>query len=170
VVVNESTSESVAEVARSFGVPFHRAAVGERNVVDRMRATAAVIGGEGNGGVIWPAVQYARDAVAGMALVLEKLTRHRAPLSACLREFAAWRSARVALPDRPGLLDQLAARFARRLVAVTAASGYRFEHADGWVTVRRSNTEPVIRVIGEGRTRAFLTWLRSEVESWASAP
>jgi phosphomannomutase len=151
VVVNYSTSAMTEAVCNQFGVPAVRAPVGEVNVVREMRRIDAVIGGEGNGGVILPEVQYARDSLVGIGLVLDLLADTRESLS-CLRD----RLPRMTMLKRavpfgrehlPKLLRQLPCLFPD--ATVLDRDGIRLDWHHGWVHVRMSRTEPVLRVIAE---------------------
>jgi phosphomannomutase len=154
VAVNMSTSRVIEDLARRAGCEFHRSAVGEANVVERMRAVNAVIGGEGNGGVIDPRVGWVRDPFVGMALILNLLADEGRPLSAVIADLPpyAMLKTKVTVP-RERLADALA-----RLpeawpgAAVDRTDGVRIDGPDWWVHVRGSNTEPVVRVIAEAPT------------------
>ena len=157
VVVNMSTSRMAEDLAREYGCPFHRAAVGEANVVAVMRQTGAVIGGEGNGGVIDPRVGWVRDPFAGMAFVLALLAEDRRPLSelvAGLPRYAMLKTKYQVPRDRlPAALAALETRWPE--ARVDRHDGLRLDGADWWLHVRASNTEPVVRVIAEARTEAL---------------
>jgi phosphomannomutase len=154
VVVNMSTSRVVADLAAAAGCEFHRSAVGEANVVDRMRATKAVIGGEGNGGVIDPQVGWVRDPFIGMALVLSLMAEDRVPLSelvAGLPRYAMLKTKFEVPRDRlAGALAALEAKWPD--AKADKLDGLRLDGPDWWLHVRPSNTEPVVRVIGEAPT------------------
>jgi phosphomannomutase len=151
VVTNLSTSLVVDDAARPFGIAVERAPVGEANVVERMLARRAVVGGEGNGGVILPAVHLGRDAPVAAALALALLAERREPVSAVVDAAPRYVivKAKVARPDRP--LDQVYAGLRRRWLdaAADAQDGLRLAWPDRWIHVRPSGTEPVVRVIAE---------------------
>jgi phosphomannomutase len=151
VVVNMSTSRVVEDIAGRFGCPCHRSAVGEANVAEKMREVGAVIGGEGNGGVIDPRVGYVRDPFIGMALILSLLAETGRRLSELVAELPAYTivkdkytTAREWLPE---LFRSLEARWPE--AAVNRLDGLRLDWPDRWVHVRPSNTEPIVRVIAE---------------------
>jgi phosphomannomutase len=151
VVANYSTSLLFDAVAARHGVPAHRAPVGEANVVAMMKDVAAVIGGEGNGGVIVPEIHLGRDAPVAMALVLALLAEEKRPISAILGDLPQYtmRKDKFDLsPDR-GLdnLDTVAALFPDARVDRTDGLYLRWE--DGFLHVRRSGTEPIVRIIAE---------------------
>jgi phosphomannomutase len=141
------------DVARRHAAPLYRAAVGEANVVSKMREVGAVIGGEGNGGVIYPAVHYGRDALVGMALVLELLGERQADLADLVGSLPAYVIDKVevrgAVPDLEALRASLQALFPDATMDLT--DGLKFLWEDAWVHVRRSGTEPLVRIIAEAR-------------------
>jgi phosphomannomutase len=132
-------------------VPFYRAAVGEANVADRMRAVGAVIGGEGNGGVIDPRVGYVRDPFIGMGLVLNLMAETGKKLSELVAELPRYTIVKdkytVARDGLPRLFAALRERWPD--ARADTADGLRLDWADRWVHVRPSNTEPIVRVIAE---------------------
>jgi phosphomannomutase len=144
------------DLARKYDVPFFRSAVGEANVVDEMLRRGAVLGGEGNGGVIDPRVGLVRDSFVGMALVLDAMAARDMPVSAlaaAMPRYAIWKS-KIDLPrDKvPAALDALKHHF--RDATSDRLDGLRldWQHADGngsWLLVRGSNTEPIVRIIAE---------------------
>lgn len=153
VVTNLSTSRVVEDVARSFDAPFHRSPVGEINVARRMQLEGAVIGGEGNGGVILPALHHTRDAPVGAALILQYMADGDRPLS---RAVAAWPAYRIVKTKRSfpgGLLDAAYAALCEDLQAdgEDRSDGLRlsWEKKKAWLHVRPSGTEPVVRLIAE---------------------
>jgi phosphomannomutase len=151
VVINMSTSRVVEDLAARFGVPCHRAAVGEANVVARMREVGAVIGGEGNGGVIDSRVGWVRDPFIGMGLILNLMADTQRRLSELVAELPAYHIVKdkyaVARAQLPGLFAELEKRWPE--AAVNRLDGLRLDWADRWVHVRPSNTEAIVRVIAE---------------------
>lgn len=159
VVVNCSTSGMTAAIAARHGVPCHATAVGEANVVEGMVAAGAVIGGEGNGGVIDPQVVLVRDAAVGMALVLERLATgvSVAELAAGLPRMVMLKETVDLPPDRVAGRG-LGAVDARLVAAFPAArasrlDGLRLDWDTGWLLVRASNTEPIVRLVAEADSR-----------------
>jgi len=151
VVVNLSTTGLIEEVARRHGVKVERTPVGEANVVERLLAVGAVIGGEGNGGVIYPALHPGRDALVGIAMILQALTDRETDLAGLGRNLPP-----VAMVKEKVASDILPAD--EDLAAILAGLGSgRIDDRDGlkwcgdraWVHVRPSNTEPVVRIIAE---------------------
>jgi phosphomannomutase len=151
VVVNMSTSRVTEDVAGQFGVPFYRAAVGEANVADRMRAVGAVIGGEGNGGVIDPRVGYVRDPFIGMGLVLNLMAETGKKLSELVAELPQYTIVKDKYTVARDVLPRLFAALRERWPEAKAdtVDGLRLDWSDRWVHVRPSNTEPIVRVIAE---------------------
>ncbi len=154
VVTNLSTSLVVDDQAAEAGVTVHRAPVGEVNVATAMRAAGAVIGGEGNGGVILPELHLGRDAPLGVALLLQMLVDARQPLSAVVAKYPRYAIIKDKL-DRPAVpLDAVyaALRAAFPDAAADTQDGLRLGWPDRWVHVRPSGTEPIVRVIAEAPT------------------
>ncbi len=165
VVINMSTSRIVEDVAARFGCPCYRSAVGEANVADRMREVGALIGGEGNGGVIEPRIGLVRDPFAGMALVLELMAETNRKLSELVAELPVYHIVKEKLTigaDRlPALFDALTRRWPE--AKIDRLDGLRFDWPDRWVHVRPSNTEPIVRVIAEAPTAGAAQLLCREV-------
>jgi phosphomannomutase len=165
VVVNMSTSRRTAGLAARFGVACHKSAVGEANVVDRMIEVGAVIGGEGNGGVIDPRVGFVRDPFIGMAMVLNLLAETGKPLSALVAELPAYHIVKdkytVAGDRLPALYAAMTAKWPG--VAADWQDGLRLDWTDRWVHVRPSNTEPIVRVIAEAPAAADAEVLCGEI-------
>jgi phosphomannomutase len=149
-----STSRVVEDLATAAGCAFHRSAVGEANVVARMRALGAVVGGEGNGGVIDPRVGWVRDPFIGMALVLSLMAEDGLPLSelvAALPRYAMLKTKCDVPKDRvAAALGALEAKWPT--ARPDRLDGLRLDGPDWWLHVRPSNTEPVVRVIAEAPT------------------
>jgi phosphomannomutase len=154
VVTNLSTSRVVDHVATEFGVPVIRAPVGEVNVAIRMREAGAVVGGEGNGGVILPRLHLGRDAPAGAALILQLLLEDGHALSAIIARRPRYAIVKDKLDRGTGELAGVysALRTTFPDAAVDTQDGLRLAWPDRWVHVRPSGTEPIVRVIAEGPT------------------
>ncbi len=151
VVINLSTSRTTEDVAKAAGVVCHRSAVGEANVVAKMREVGALVGGEGNGGVIDPRVGWVRDPFIGMGLILERMAQTGQTLKQLAEQLPRYviRKDKYTLPR-----EKLDAAFDRLRTAwndaiVNEQDGLRFDWPHGWLHVRASNTEPVVRVIAE---------------------
>lgn len=152
---NLSSSRLIEDVMARYGQPVHRSAVGEVNVVEAMRAHGAVLGGEGNGGVILPALHYGRDALAGAALVLQFLAETGQSLSELGASYPEYHISKNKLPldglDADALLGALAERYAGE--RISTVDGVKIDFDEGWVHLRTSNTEPIVRIYTEARTR-----------------
>ena len=171
VVLNLSTSRTTEEIARRCGAEVIRTPVGEIHVVEAMQANHALLGGEGNGGVIDPRVGFVRDSFVGMALILDLLARTGSPMSelvAALPRHAMVKDqyprpvAIGGTPTNPAeLFDRIAGGFAD--ATVDRRDGLRLDWADRWVHVRVSNTEPIVRVIAEARDPALARGLADQL-------
>ncbi len=167
VVVNLSTSRVTEELCRPLGCPVLRTPVGEINVVERMLAESAVLGGEGNGGVIDPRVGYVRDSFVAMALVLELLATTGQSLSKLVDQLPRFAMVKNKYPLGSSVADvgALWDRIARAYPAAAAdrRDGLRLDWSDRWVQVRASNTEPIVRVIAESADLADARALADEI-------
>jgi phosphomannomutase len=151
VVINMSTSRVVEDVAARFNCPCHRSAVGEANVADRMREVGALIGGEGNGGVIDPRVGMVRDPFAGIALVLHLMAETNRKLGELVDGLPVYHIVKDKYTAAPTALPALFAALTARWpeAKVDRLDGLRLDWPDRWAHVRPSNTEPIVRVIAE---------------------
>jgi phosphomannomutase len=165
VVINMSTSRVVEDIARQFDVPCYRSAVGEANVVEEMRARGAIIGGEGNGGVIDPRVGWVRDPFIGMALVLDLLAETGQSLGTLVRSLPSYTIVKdkyeISRDRLPKLGGALQSRWPE--AGANTLDGLRLDWPDRWVHVRPSNTEPIVRVIAEAPLAADAQQLCREV-------
>lgn len=155
-VSNMSSTRALRDVTESHGCTYSSALVGEVNVVAEMKRTGAVIGGEGNGGVIYPALHYGRDALAGAALFLTHLAHEIVSCSTLRRRYPDYFIAkkRVELTGDVDLAE-LGRVLAREYPEASADTrdGIKLDLPSGWVQIRKSNTEPIIRVYAEERDR-----------------
>jgi len=154
-VSNLSSTRALKDVAEKHGCIYYSSSVGEVNVVGEMKKRDAVIGGEGNGGVIYPAHHYGRDALAGIALFLTHLARSRMKCSALRKIYPDYAITKKKLQLDPGkdfslILSAVRDEFHDR--EIDERDGIKIEYPEGWVQLRKSNTEPIIRVYAEGRT------------------
>jgi len=154
VCTNLSTTALLDYVCKQYQCRLHRTKVGEANVVDMMRKVRAVIGGEGNGGVIYPAVNMTRDALTGVGIILKLLQVRRQKLSAIVAEYPVLFMVKDKITlDRMEFKDKVA-RLTKALPGeVDARDGLRIATPDWWLHIRPSNTEPIVRIIGEGTDR-----------------
>ncbi len=154
VVINMSTSRVIEDIAASVDCVCHRSAVGEANVVDRMSQVGALIGGEGNGGVIDPRIGLVRDPFIGMGLILNLMADTGKKLSALVAELPAYCIVKEKYTIASHRLTDLFLALEQRWpeARLNREDGLRLEWADRWVHVRASNTEPIVRVIVEARS------------------
>lgn len=156
VVTNCSSSRMTEDLARQFGVPLVRSAVGEANVVSAMLACGAVFGGEGNGGPIDPRVGLVRDSFVGMAHILSAMARRGLPVSRLADELPRYAivKTKLALPSErvPAAVEALATHFGG--AQADRQDGLRLDWPDRWLLVRPSNTEPIVRAVAEAQTLA----------------
>lgn len=164
VVVNGSTSRTTADIAARHGCPFFRSHVGEANVVAKMKSVSAIVGGEGNGGLIEPRVGYVRDSFAAMAYVLAGLATGRRPLSAWVDSLPRYTIVKdkITCPREQVTAACSALKACYRDAAASEGDGLRLDWPDRWVQVRASNTEPIIRIIAEAPDGAIARSLCTE--------
>jgi len=154
-VSNLSSTRALRDITNNHGCKHYSSSVGEVNVVEEMKNRNAVIGGEGNGGVIYPELHYGRDALAGIALFLSHLAASKMKCSDLRRVYPDYIIAKKKLTLSPS------ADFGKIIAAVKnhfrdyrsdERDGLWVEHPHGWVQIRKSNTEPIMRIYAEGRT------------------
>ena len=169
-VSNLSSSRALRDVtARYAGSQYNAAAVGEVNVTTLMRNTNAVIGGEGNGGVIYPELHYGRDALVGVALFLTLLAKKKMKVSELRKTYPEYIISKNRIDLTPDIdVDALLARLAAKYKAmpecvVTTIDGVKIDFPDGWVHLRKSNTEPIIRVYSEAKDESRANELAQQV-------
>jgi phosphomannomutase len=156
-VTNISSSRALRDVTYGYRHTCHASAVGEVNVVALMKETNAVIGGEGNGGIIYPASHYGRDALVGIALFLTMLTRKEMPVSELRSTYPSYFISKQKMELTPDTdADALFARIKQRFAGneITEIDGLKIDFPDKWVLLRKSNTEPIIRVYAEALTQS----------------
>jgi phosphomannomutase len=167
LAANLSTSRMVDDVAARFGVPVFRTPVGESHVARSILAHACVVGGEGNGGVIDPRICCVRDSLSAMSLVLQLLATSGKSVSALLAELPryAMLKRKFELPrERIDAAVQAVARFFADREPNTS-DGVRVDFAEGWVHLRASNTEPILRLIAEAASEAQAAELAERVQA-----
>jgi phosphomannomutase len=154
VVANLSTTTALEDVAKKFGCPLFLTKIGEVNVTDKMQQANAVIGGEGNGGVIYPRINFARDSLVGMALVLHLLADSGKTVTQLLDEFPRYTvvKEKMVCPSEkiPAVLKLLRQEYEK--FPLDTRDGVKVTLPDGWFLVRGSNTEPIVRVVAESRS------------------
>lgn len=175
LVANLSTSRMLEDVAAKFGARVLRAPVGEANVVRVMRERGALIGGEGNGGVVWPRVVSIRDSVASIALVLSLMAATGKAVSELVATIPNYAIVKRKTPIREGLAER-ALGVTRSLIegaSVDTQDGVRLdfdvEGGGAWLHVRASNTEPILRLIAEAPTRAQADAILDQAEAAISS-
>lgn len=154
-VSNLSSSRALGDVTRAHGCEYHASAVGEVNVVTKMKEVGAVIGGEGNGGVIYPAAHYGRDALVGVALFLSLLAKSGKKVSALKAGYPPYQIAKNKMELTPEInIDTVLAKLKDTYAGerITDIDGVKIDFKDSWVHLRKSNTEPIIRIYAEAAT------------------
>ena len=151
-VSNLSSTRALRDVTRKYGLEYNASAVGEVNVTTKMKETGAVIGGEGNGGVIYPASHYGRDALVGIALFLTYLAKKQMSVSELRKTYPAYYMAKNRIDLTPDVdVDAILVKV-KEIYAneeVNDIDGVKIDFPDKWVHLRKSNTEPIIRVYSE---------------------
>jgi phosphomannomutase len=154
-VSNLSSTRALRDVTEKYGCNHYSSAVGEVNVVEEMKKRNAIIGGEGNGGVIYPELHYGRDALVGIALFLSHLAKSKQKCSSLRQQYPQYFIAKKKLTLSPSvefskIVEAVKNRFKNN--PVDERDGLWIEHKSGWVQIRKSNTEPIMRIYAEGRT------------------
>ena len=165
---NLSSSRALKDVTEQFGGRYYASAVGEVNVTTKMKETGAIIGGEGNGGVIFPALHYGRDAMVGVALFLSNLARKQLKASELKKTYPEYHIAKgkiqlsdSAMIDR--ILEEMKEVYRSEEIDTTDGVKVSFEAERKWMHLRRSNTEPIIRIYSEAPSLSEAEKLASEV-------
>ncbi|PSL32744.1 phosphomannomutase [Dyadobacter jiangsuensis] len=167
-VSNLSSTAALRDVTVKAGGQYFASAVGEVNVVNAMKANNAVIGGEGNGGVIYPESHYGRDALVGIALFLTHLAKSGKKASVLRRSYPNYYISKNKIELTPeinvdNILDRIQTRYSKQ--PVNTIDGVRIEFDREWVHLRRSNTEPIIRIYSESETLTTATSLANKIIS-----
>ncbi|MBK5215601.1 MAG: phosphoglucosamine mutase [Candidatus Pacebacteria bacterium] len=166
IVINMSTSQMNNDVALKYGGQCIRTKVGEANVVAGIIENNAIIGGEGGGGVIYPAINMARDSFVSLALILELLAERNQTISECVDSLPKYEVRKDKLPLE-SKLDDVYAKMKKYFKGtfINESDGLRLDFSDGsWIHLRPSNTEPIIRLIGEAKTKERIDELFEEVK------
>ncbi len=154
-VSNMSSTRALSDVTKRYGGSYSASAVGEVNVVAEMKRTSAVIGGEGNGGVIYPASHYGRDALVGIALFLSNLAHKKIKVSELKKQFPLYFISKNRIDLTPAINVDSLLRQVKELYKnerINDKDGVKIDFNEGWVHLRKSNTEPIIRVYSEAAT------------------
>ena len=165
-VSNLSSTRALRDVSNRYGVSYNASAVGEVNVVEKMKATNAVIGGEGNGGVIYPELHYGRDALVGIALFLTFMAKTGKKCSDIRKQYPAYTISKNKIElqagmNVPEIMKKIAVKYSDN--EVNTIDGVKIDFPDGWVHLRPSNTEPIIRVYAEAQDEAYASSLASRI-------
>ena len=154
LVTNLSSSRALEDIGANYGVDVYRSAVGEINVVDKMKEVGAVLGGEGNGGVILPDLHYGRDALVGTAMILQHLSNLGTTLADLRALMPQYTMTKGKIPlgdiDADGALLALKEKYQHE--RISTVDGLKIDFEDGWVHLRKSNTEPIARIYTEAKT------------------
>ncbi len=167
-VSNLSSSRALRDVTRAHGCDYSAAAVGEVNVVTEMKRTGAIIGGEGNGGVIYPELHYGRDALVGVALFLTLMAKSGKKVSELKAGYPPYAIAKHKIELTPdidvdAILEAVKQKFAGE--EITDIDGGKIDFADKWVHLRKSNTEPIIRIYSEASTMEKADELAQQIKN-----
>lgn len=167
-VSNLSSSRALRDVTLAHGCQYTASAVGEVNVVTEMKRTGAVIGGEGNGGVIYPALHYGRDALVGVALFLTLLAKSGKTVSQLKAGYPQYSIAKNKVQLTPeinvdAILDEVKKEYSNE--KITDIDGVKIDFEDSWVHLRKSNTEPIIRIYSEASTIERAEQLGNDIKS-----
>ena len=166
-VSNLSSTRALRDVTNSHGCQYSASAVGEVNVVTLMKETNAVIGGEGNGGVIYPACHSGRDALVGICLFLSHLAHEKKSVSELRATYPAYFMGKNRIDLKPGtdvdvILEKIKANYADK-AEINTIDGVKLDFPDKWVHLRKSNTEPIIRIYSEGPTQEVADAIGEEI-------
>ncbi len=166
-VSNLSSSRALRDITLAHGCEYSASAVGEVNVVTKMKETGAVIGGEGNGGVIYPASHYGRDALVGVALFLTLLAKSGKKVSELKAGYPAYAIAKTKIELTPSIdVDMILKAVKEKFASekITDIDGVKIDFPDSWVHLRKSNTEPIIRIYSEAMTMDEAKKLGKEIK------
>lgn len=165
-VSNLSSTRALRDVTQKAGGQYFAAAVGEVNVVEKMKEVKAVIGGEGNGGIIYPDLHYGRDALVGIALFLSRLAHFKGPVSRLRAGYPNYFMSKNKIELTPEInvdriLEEIQAKYSRE--QINTVDGVKIDFDDKWVHLRKSNTEPIIRIYAEADSQTKVESLTSKI-------
>jgi len=155
-VSNLSSSRALRDIAQKHGQKYEASAVGEVNVVTKMKENGAKIGGEGNGGIIYPELHYGRDSLVGIALFLSHLAEQEKSVKALRESYPAYFMGKKKIELTPEInVDELLKKIETKYSSeeISTVDGVKIDFADEWVHLRKSNTEPIIRIYTEAPTQ-----------------
>ncbi|RZJ89574.1 MAG: phosphoglucosamine mutase [Chryseobacterium sp.] len=167
-VSNLSSTRALRDVTEKLGGIYNAAAVGEVNVVNQMKATNAIIGGEGNGGIIYPELHYGRDALVGIALFLTHLAKFGKSVSLLRSSYPSYHISKNKITLTPEMdIDALLMKVEEKYKAqpISTIDGLKIEFENEWVHLRRSNTEPIIRIYSEAQNETVAENLAAKIIS-----
>ncbi len=158
VVINLSTSRMIEDIAKRFNARVYRTPVGEINVAEKMIQTKSVIGGEGNGGVIFPEVNYGRDSLVGIGLILEFIATTGLPISLILKDLPSYVMLKTKFSIENLPVKKILSRISKDFFSgkINKQDGIRCEFDDFWFHIRVSNTEPIVRLVIEAKNKKIL--------------
>ena len=167
-VSNLSSTRALRDVTEKAGGKYYASAVGEVNVVSLMKSSKAVIGGEGNGGVIYPELHYGRDSLVGIALFLSHLAKFKKPMLALRKTYPSYFISKNKIEltadiDVDDVLKQIQTQYAK--YPISTVDGVRIDFEKEWVHLRKSNTEPIIRIYSESDSMATADYLAKKIMS-----
>ena len=171
-VSNLSSSRALRDVTRKHGQEYYASAVGEVNVVNKMKEVKASIGGEGNGGIIDPALHYGRDAILGVALFLTHYVKKGMSMTALKASYPVYAMSKNKIQLSPEVDVDALLRSVQETYAneeLSTIDGVKMDFKEGWVHLRRSNTEPIIRVYSEAATAAEAEALAGKIMDHVSS-
>lgn len=172
-VSNLSSTRALRDVTNAHGCTYTASAVGEVNVVTKMRETNAIIGGEGNGGVIYPTCHAGRDALVGICLFLSHLAHEKKTVSELRATYPAYFMGKNRIDLKPGcdvdaILEKIKATYAGK-AEINTVDGVKLDFPETWVHLRKSNTEPIIRIYSEGPTQEAADAIGEEILALANS-
>ncbi len=171
-VSNLSSSRALKDITEKKGGAYYAAAVGEVNVVSKMKETKAVIGGEGNGGIIYPDLHYGRDALVGTALFLSFLAQENESMSDLKKRYPDYEMIKDKIELQPDtninlILEKVKKHYKQE--TITDIDGVKIDWADSWLHLRASNTEPIIRIYVEAKTKARAMQIINEFKDFLAS-
>jgi len=155
-VSNMSSSRALRDVTQNYNQNYEASAVGEVNVVELMKKNNAIIGGEGNGGIIYPELHYGRDAIVGVALFLTYLAEKKCKVSELRASYPQYFMSKNKIELTPSInVDRLLEKMIQKYSSenITTIDGVKIDFSENWVHLRKSNTEPIIRIYTEAKTQ-----------------
>ena len=156
IVVNLSTTRAVDNIAKLYNAKVHRSAVGEINVVKEMKRVKAIVGGEGSGGVIIPEVHYGRDAILAIPIILQEFAEFGTTIDEYKKSLPEYfiTKDKIRLQGNPDiLLNRILNNYANKNCTISRIDGIKLDFEDYWIHLRKSNTEPIIRIITEAKNK-----------------